>query len=570
MPNVPAGTSRDWLSRQLNFSSDDKLEIYGAVASSSQLRDATYWAEILFSAGIATLGLTLGSPAVIIGAMLISPLMGPILAGGLALAGGDFLLATRASVMMLLSAVLAIAFSTALVILLPFREMTAEIAARTHPNTLDLLIALLSGAVGALGICKSVRGVGTSIPGVAIAVALMPPLCVTGYGTGLMLTVDRAEGADVFRGGALLFVTNLVAITFDSMVVFLLLHVDAPAVRDKIRERRTADPELVLVERLVNRAIPGDLRRIGGLPARLFLIIGLLAIVFVPLKRSFDALSAEIRERQQINRVHKAATDIWESMFGRAAGKDARSYIDRVEASEHGARLHLNVRAFVADTITAEERDAYIRRLSASLGRAPASIDMSLVEIPTSRYRVEEGKIEPAAATTATLPIESIGARFRRVSQEALTNIRGANLPAGVTLADASLAFGESATVATLVYLATAPINEDARSILEADLQQSLDLPSLRVQLRWIPSSAEIAFAKDALAPEAAARLQQIGTAVAGEPSLHVTLGAAGAAAKHVETVRNALAQAGLDPSRIGVDGSAAVPAGRVIVTVSR
>ncbi len=91
---------------------------------------------MLFSAGIATLGLALNSPAVIIGAMLISPLMGPILASGLALAAGDFVLGTRAAVNLLLSCIVAILFAVILVTLLPFKEVTAEIAGRTQPNTL--------------------------------------------------------------------------------------------------------------------------------------------------------------------------------------------------------------------------------------------------------------------------------------------------------------------------------------------------------------------------------------------------------------------------------------------------
>src|SRR6185503_12513128 len=103
---------------------------------------------------------------------------------------------------------------------------------------LDLVVALFSGAVGALATSKSLRGIATSIPGVAIAVALMPPLCVTGYGIGVLLTVERAQGLAVMRGGALLFVTNLIAITFSSMLVFLALHVDAERVKARIREWR--------------------------------------------------------------------------------------------------------------------------------------------------------------------------------------------------------------------------------------------------------------------------------------------------------------------------------------------
>ena len=80
--------------------------------------------------------------------MLISPLMNPILASGLALASGDIVLGLRAAVNLFLSSAAAILFAVLLVVILPFREMTAEIEARTQPNVLDLMIALFSGAVG--------------------------------------------------------------------------------------------------------------------------------------------------------------------------------------------------------------------------------------------------------------------------------------------------------------------------------------------------------------------------------------------------------------------------------------
>ncbi|HEX9003331.1 MAG TPA: DUF389 domain-containing protein, partial [Blastocatellia bacterium] len=214
-----------WFATKLGVSSQRKEEIYLELSKSATLHDPAYWLQLIFAAGIATLGLVLNSPAVIIGAMLISPLMGPILASGLAFAAGDLILGLRAVGILALSCLAAIIFSVLLVGLLPFKEMTAEIAARTQPNTLDLAVALFSGAVGSLAICKEVKGVVTSIPGVAIAVALMPPLCVVGYGFGLALSLDRAGGLRAALGGGLLFLTNLVAITFTAMVVFLALRI---------------------------------------------------------------------------------------------------------------------------------------------------------------------------------------------------------------------------------------------------------------------------------------------------------------------------------------------------------
>src|SRR5690349_4291557 len=128
--------TRDWLARKLGVSSERKAQLYLELAHSTTLTDPSYWLQTIFAAGIATLGLVLNSPAVIIGAMLISPLMGPILAGGLALASGDLILGIRSGFNLLLSCLLAVAFAFLLVTVLPFKEITNEIAVRMHPNTL--------------------------------------------------------------------------------------------------------------------------------------------------------------------------------------------------------------------------------------------------------------------------------------------------------------------------------------------------------------------------------------------------------------------------------------------------
>ncbi|MEP6703961.1 MAG: DUF389 domain-containing protein, partial [Acidobacteriota bacterium] len=212
--------------RAVGVSDERKSALFIDLSRAATLKDIVYWLQIFFSAGIATLGLVLNSPAVIIGAMLISPLMNPILASGLALATGEIVLGLRAFFNLFLSCLAAIGFAVFLVIILPFREMTTEIAARMQPNVLDLIIALFSGAVGSVAICRDLKGVVTSIPGVAIAVALMPPLCVVGYGIGLMLSFDTVTGWRIASGGGLLFLTNLVAITLMATIVFLALRID--------------------------------------------------------------------------------------------------------------------------------------------------------------------------------------------------------------------------------------------------------------------------------------------------------------------------------------------------------
>ena len=161
--------------------------------------------------------------------------------------------------------------------------ITSEIAARTEPNTLDLVIALFSGAIGSIAICREVRGVVTSIPGVAIAVALMPPLCVVGYGIGVAISLNPDEGMLVARGGGLLFLTNLVAITFTAMLVFFLLHIDTRQVRLRVGEWRRVDRESAwLRNMLVWLPIPRQLRMIGSVPGRVLLSIIPIVRVLIP------------------------------------------------------------------------------------------------------------------------------------------------------------------------------------------------------------------------------------------------------------------------------------------------
>lgn len=161
-----------------------------------------YLIMTVISAAIATLGLMLGSPAVVIGAMLVSPMMGPIVALGFSLTLLDWDELKRA--LMAVGIGLAVALFVALLLtwVSPLKEPTAEILARTRPNFFDLLIAVFSGIAGAYAV---VRQRGETIIGVAIATALMPPIATIGFGLG---TADwRIAGGAFF-----LFMTNLVAI----------------------------------------------------------------------------------------------------------------------------------------------------------------------------------------------------------------------------------------------------------------------------------------------------------------------------------------------------------------------
>jgi uncharacterized hydrophobic protein (TIGR00271 family) len=129
---------------------------------------------------VASVGLNVNSTAVIIGAMLISPLMGPIVGAGFALGIYDFGLLRRSLKNLLLATVVSLTVATLYFYLSPFKEVQSELLARTSPNIYDVLIAFFGGLVGVIAITRVEKG--NPVPGVAIATALMPPLCTAGYG----------------------------------------------------------------------------------------------------------------------------------------------------------------------------------------------------------------------------------------------------------------------------------------------------------------------------------------------------------------------------------------------------
>lgn len=186
---------------------------------------------VVLSCAIATFGLTTNSPAVIIGAMLVAPLMSPILGLSVASVVGERYVFRRALTALAEGMVLAIGLSVLIELFLqtlPFGIITIddlpnEILARTKPTPIDLGIALAGGAAAAYALAQP--KISAALPGVAIATALMPPLCTVGIGIAL----DRQ---DVIFGALLLYLTNFTAISFAG-IVCLHYSVSGRSIRSK-------------------------------------------------------------------------------------------------------------------------------------------------------------------------------------------------------------------------------------------------------------------------------------------------------------------------------------------------
>lgn len=199
------------------LSSEDAYNLRHKVMDESEA-DQGYVLMCALSAGIAALGLLQGSTAVVIGAMLVSPLMAPIAALGFGFASLDGKRIRDAARVVLIGAAIGVVVGVAITWLSPIRNATPEIIARTEPTLLDLAVALLSGAAGGYA---TVRGQGGTAIGVAIATALMPPLATIGYG----IAVFQPK---FFLGALLLFLTNLSAIAFAFAVIARLSGIARP------------------------------------------------------------------------------------------------------------------------------------------------------------------------------------------------------------------------------------------------------------------------------------------------------------------------------------------------------
>lgn len=170
---------------------------------------------LVFAVFIASLGLNVNSTAVIIGAMLISPLMGPIVGMGLAVGINDSRLLSRSLKNYLVATTISVITAAIYFLLTPLTEAQSELLARTSPTLYDVLIALCGGAAGILAL--SVGGKGNVIPGVAIATALMPPLCTAGYGLAM-------GNFSFFFGAFYLFFINTVFIALSTFVGVRMLR----------------------------------------------------------------------------------------------------------------------------------------------------------------------------------------------------------------------------------------------------------------------------------------------------------------------------------------------------------
>lgn len=401
---------------------------------------------LVCSAILASIGLDTGSSAVIIGAMLISPLMGPILGVGLGLGVTDRLLLARSLKELGVATLVAIGTSAAYFLLSPLAEPTAEMIARTRPTLLDVGVAFFGGVAGV--VAGSRRQASLALPGVAIATALMPPLCTAGFG---LATLDWT----FLLGAFYLFGLNAIFIALSTFVVVRLL---------KFPRHQTLSADA----RRRERRVVATVALVATLPSMYFL---------------YDA-AVRVRENDRIARFVAREVE--------TTGRAAPQWEHRRVGDAHRLRIYVAGRpidSMAADSLRRSLRAYGLERLTLELVQSDISAeDLARFQGDVQRDLVRAVAIAGAARDSAA------EARARRdtVRLEAAAREVAAAFPevVGVTFAPRLDLLAPRAEVSPpVIFLTFAPASGagDRRAIVEraqALLRRRLELGNLVVEAR--------------------------------------------------------------------------------------
>ncbi len=353
-----------------------------------------YWLQLVLSMGIALYGLVLDSAGVVIGAMLVSPLMGPLVEIGMGLVVGSPLLVVHSLLRTGLSTVVVVALSAVLTLALPYHQVTTELVARTSPTLLDLYVACFCALAAAYTTVRRGTDTVTAAAGTAISIALVPPLCVVGWGLG-------SHDARVWKGAMLLFTANFCAIILFSVVVFLLLAFDTVDVgaleRDAGRVPTRIDRVAAQLRHLFGSKYSSVLR--------LLMPLALAAAVFVPLRSALNEVAWTVKTRGAVQNI----------LDGLPPAKRALRTL--VSVDRHAVSIRLLV---VGDAKAAADVKRELEtRVAAVAGVVPSIEVTAVADADAVRVATENMVMPPPTATPPkpdpALVAHAVEARLRSV-----------------------------------------------------------------------------------------------------------------------------------------------------------
>lgn len=435
----------------LGLTGEDRVGVVEGMFLEDRRDAVAYWILLLTSTGIATLGLALGSSAVVIGAMLIAPLMGPIVELGMALVLGSAALTVRSLARLAGSLVGVVGGAAVLTAALPFHVVTPEVASRTQPTALDLLVAVFVAIAAAFTTVRRSSDTMSAAAGAAIGIALVPPLCASGFGLGIG---DLA----VAGGAALLFLTNLSAILVVSVLAFWVLGFE----RVNAADWETAALEEARPGGLVHRAMQGVQRlfrlRFGRL-LRAVIPLALLGLLLLPLTRALRQVAWEVRARGSVSHIlndalsHRAAVQTLVSVKGRAISvqlyvvgtpEEARAIEDTLQsaiAADTHSDPTVQVVAVPDMRLLREARTPDVQPPQPPSGaQLREDVAASLTSAwPRAAGAIQGWSLQLRDSAAASLTIHYWGAPFDPVAAEAIGSALSARLAWPVTISTVAL-----------------------------------------------------------------------------------------------------------------------------------
>jgi uncharacterized hydrophobic protein (TIGR00271 family) len=411
----------------------------------------SYLLMIVFSCLVALLGLLVNSVAVVIGAMLISPLMGPIFTAALSFSMGDLRLARKALKIIVVSIILSVLVAAFFTLISPLKAPTQEILSRTRPNIYDLLIAAFAGAAGAYALCTRVSYLFVTT-GVAVATAVIPPLSVVGYGIG-------TGQAAIALGGFLLFFTNLVAIIISSDIVFHIFRFRASMVEEATYPIR---------------------RRVQ--------ILGVvLALISVPLVYTLVVDIKKVQLTSRIERILKSNLN----------SKDQSRMTDfSLQQGNDGLTVAVSVNTVKFYNLSTEMR---IENDLKTALKSPVRLDLEQVIVKSSRVEPQHlNPVNPLGVspvpqpeTLADLREKTIG-RVKAGCEEVLPFVRP------YTITQCGIRFSDKGSPTTVVMAIARdyPFSEEERRWLKVALEKKLG-ETLELELELVPFLPPMHFGND-------------------------------------------------------------------------
>ncbi|MEM0964160.1 MAG: TIGR00341 family protein, partial [Bacteroidota bacterium] len=516
----------------------DRPTLYRETAEAATDTDVPFFVVLLLSGAIATLGLVLNSTAVVIGAMLVAPLLGPLLGLSLALTVGDGRLFVQTAASVVVGALGIVLLAAGLTLLLPFETVTDEIASRTRPTTLDLGIAVFSGLAGAVVTASREARLSASIPGVAVAVALVPPLGVAGFG----LAVGRAE---FVRGALLLFGANLAGIVLSGMVIFFLIGMHRTDVVKTAREWHDEGHATGLAARLSSARWLDRLPGLASPVGRFVLVVAFMAGVAVPLTTSLQQV---VRETRVGSVVSSVASDL--------EAEEQAFVLDREVTYSEGESA-VRLRVATRDRMSTVEEDSLEAVLADGAGEPVA---LTLVQVLASERDLESlatALPQPPAARTSADAISSRAAAVGDLRARLADALDGLALPDSVQVVGGAVridASGSSPTL-TVSYGAERRLPPEAEAILGRSAAQALGLDASAGR------AALVSLAPRPLPDSAGART--LAALLSRHPRLRLTLSGDSAT---VQEARQRLASAGAPAGRLRLQPGTAVSGARLSV----